>query len=122
MPPISAPIEVPAIATISKPCASISSITPMCASPLAPPAPSASAMVGLDGVAGRASSSCGAVAGMFRRHGRLAVVYAEVGRAVVGGLEKPYGKQDFRGRSEEHTSELQSLMRISYAVFGLKKK
>src|SRR3546814_3941744 len=25
-------------------------------------------------------------------------------------------------RSEEHTSELQSIMRISYAVFGLKKK
>src|SRR3546814_7488423 len=32
--------------------------------------------------------------------------------------------EDFRqrGRSEEHTSELQSLMRISYAVFCLKKK
>src|SRR3546814_2617565 len=29
---------------------------------------------------------------------------------------------DKRGRSEEHTSELQSLMRISYAVFCLKKK
>src|SRR3546814_2822557 len=28
----------------------------------------------------------------------------------------------WRGRSEEHTSELQSLMRISYAVFCLKKK
>src|SRR3546814_6537452 len=28
----------------------------------------------------------------------------------------------FRKRSEEHTSELQSLMRISYAVFCLKKK
>src|SRR3546814_7030670 len=28
----------------------------------------------------------------------------------------------FEGRSEEHTSELQSLMRISYAVFCLKKK
>src|SRR3546814_10339272 len=28
----------------------------------------------------------------------------------------------FRYRSEEHTSELQSLMRISYAVFCLKKK
>src|SRR3546814_6936490 len=28
----------------------------------------------------------------------------------------------FKGRSEEHTSELQSLMRISYAVFCLKKK
>src|SRR3546814_2041622 len=30
--------------------------------------------------------------------------------------------QTVRGRSEEHTSELQSLMRISYAVFCLKKK
>src|SRR3546814_5492336 len=29
---------------------------------------------------------------------------------------------DAHGRSEEHTSELQSLMRISYAVFCLKKK
>src|SRR3546814_6080740 len=29
---------------------------------------------------------------------------------------------DGRPRSEEHTSELQSLMRISYAVFCLKKK
>src|SRR3546814_10322030 len=29
---------------------------------------------------------------------------------------------DARQRSEEHTSELQSLMRISYAVFCLKKK
>src|SRR3546814_779847 len=28
----------------------------------------------------------------------------------------------YQGRSEEHTSELQSLMRISYAVFCLKKK
>src|SRR3546814_3631102 len=30
--------------------------------------------------------------------------------------------RDDRRRSEEHTSELQSLMRISYAVFCLKKK
>src|SRR3546814_9251153 len=29
---------------------------------------------------------------------------------------------DVAGRSEEHTSELQSLMRISYAVFSLKQK
>src|SRR3546814_1687846 len=29
---------------------------------------------------------------------------------------------EISGRSEEHTSELQSLMRISYAVFCLKKK
>src|SRR3546814_6562943 len=33
----------------------------------------------------------------------------------IGGGLRPY-------RSEEHTSELQSLMRISYAVFCLKKK
>src|SRR3546814_8495183 len=31
-------------------------------------------------------------------------------------------RPDALGRSEEHTSELQSLMRISYAVFCLKKK
>src|SRR3546814_4966590 len=30
--------------------------------------------------------------------------------------------REITGRSEEHTSELQSLMRISYAVFCLKKK
>src|SRR3546814_3671342 len=32
------------------------------------------------------------------------------------------GEINVLGRSEEHTSELQSLMRISYAVFCLKKK
>src|SRR3546814_3278508 len=35
-------------------------------------------------------------------------------------LDKTY-KHDIEVRSEEHTSELQSLMRISYAVFCLKK-
>src|SRR3546814_1015344 len=33
----------------------------------------------------------------------------------------PPGSRRARARSEEHTSELQSLMRISYAVFCLKK-
>src|SRR3546814_3252708 len=33
-----------------------------------------------------------------------------------------FGRVVDRVRSEEHTSELQSLMRISYAVYGLKKK
>src|SRR3546814_9333179 len=37
-------------------------------------------------------------------------------------LETIAEKSDFVPRSEEHTSELQSLMRISYAVFCLKKK
>src|SRR3546814_10185974 len=43
------------------------------------------------------------------------------------GLIGLYGDTSYqgahgKGRSEEHTSELQSLMRISYAVFCLKKK
>src|SRR3546814_9206913 len=41
-------------------------------------------------------------------------------RAAVSRLQTP-GEGRLR-RSEEHTSELQSLMRISYAVFCLKKK
>src|SRR3546814_9658378 len=41
----------------------------------------------------------------------------------VETLSKPGWYNDGGGlRSEEHTSELQSLMRISYAVFCLKKK
>src|SRR3546814_1394455 len=39
----------------------------------------------------------------------------------LGGLSTGE-KVRIDGRSEEHTSELQSLMRISYAVFCLKKK
>src|SRR3546814_7617994 len=42
---------------------------------------------------------------------------------VHGNGLPPFGKLAFcQFRSEEHTSELQSLMRISYAVFCLKKK
>src|SRR3546814_10558200 len=47
----------------------------------------------------------------------IARVDREIGE---GGLELNRVRQD--GRSEEHTSELQSLMRISYAVFCLQKK
>src|SRR3546814_9918266 len=45
--------------------------------------------------------------------------------AVAGGQQRRpvrAGRAPRPGRSEEHTSELQSLMRISYAVFCLKKK
>src|SRR3546814_5511890 len=44
---------------------------------------------------------------------------------VFGGtlrFSQPDSKMIFPARSEEHTSELQSLMRTSYAVFCLKKK
>src|SRR3546814_9813524 len=50
-----------------------------------------------------------------RRHGAKLLVMAQ----RVGGDEDRFL---LGGRSEEHTSELQSLMRISYAVFCLKKK
>src|SRR3546814_5485069 len=43
-------------------------------------------------------------------------------RQGVDGAEDDAEGQEHRERSEEHTSELQSLMRISYAVFCLKKK
>src|SRR3546814_15602477 len=48
---------------------------------------------------------------LLRRLARCLDDRGKIERAVAGG-----------GRSEEHTSELQSLMRISYAVFCLKKK
>src|SRR3546814_2604440 len=41
---------------------------------------------------------------------------------TVPAVKHWHGKVFDRPRSEEHTSELQSLMRISYAVFCLKKK
>src|SRR3546814_1419312 len=49
-------------------------------------------------------------------------------RRIFDGVEQPDGlfaandTTAIAARSEEHTSELQSLMRISYAVFCLKKK
>src|SRR3546814_1276436 len=81
------------------------------------------------------------VKGMFRLPGKSGGVQGfdfEGGGAGAAGLDGEFDRQDFRvlghapegavvvdehgdGRSEEHTSELQSLMRISYAVFCLKK-
>src|SRR3546814_1736997 len=40
----------------------------------------------------------------------------------LGGIGLEHHRSSENSRSEEHTSELQSLMRISYAVFCLKKK
>src|SRR3546814_4583156 len=41
---------------------------------------------------------------------------------IVREIRHPSALRQLAERSEEHTSELQSLMRISYAVFCLKKK
>src|SRR3546814_2868174 len=46
----------------------------------------------------------------------------EIHRALDEFFTPRFVRFDDAGRSEEHTSELQSLMRISYAVFCLKKK
>src|SRR3546814_3906027 len=43
-------------------------------------------------------------------------------RGKAGAEAAPHAHQRHARRSEEHTSELQSLMRIPYAVFCLKKK
>src|SRR3546814_2086230 len=54
-----------------------------------------------------------------------AVAAAAAARSIARFIADHADAQEddlFPGRSEEHTSELQSLMRISYAVFCLKKK
>src|SRR3546814_2306499 len=81
-------------------------------------------LLGKRGAAGAAGTSLSRA--IWNRNGRRAIP------ADLRGLARPsHGAEHrFRGRrshrngarSEEHTSELQSLMRISYAVFCLKKK
>src|SRR3546814_8770248 len=63
------------------------------------------------------------------RNGTPAARHANCGTGCRAGPDGALGPQEPHGedrilsaRSEEHTSELQSLMRISYAVFCLKKK
>src|SRR3546814_3525102 len=74
----------------------------------------------------------GIVAGRLKeKTGRPAIVIALDENGVGKGSGRSIAGVDLgaavlaakdTGRSEEHTSELQSLMRISYAVFCLKKK
>src|SRR3546814_9680267 len=53
--------------------------------------------------------------------GEHSVIFAAEGEQIVL-THRATSREVFARRSEEHTSELQSLMRISYAVFCLKKK
>src|SRR3546814_1162755 len=64
------------------------------------------------GLAAISRCRCGAHSLDYRRQHHL---------ARRGDANRGAGDEEAR-RSEEHTSELQSLMRISYAVFCLKKK
>src|SRR3546814_4245058 len=58
------------------------------------------------------------------RHAHLVLGHrlSAAGRGGGAELHRAAFRHRRRGGSEEHTSELQSLMRISYAVFCLKKK
>src|SRR3546814_3315938 len=64
--------------------------------------------------------------GSFQEIGKLTGQGRYDGARLVSVTPAPYvmglAQIDGRPRSEEHTSELQSLMRISYAVFCLTKK
>src|SRR3546814_7766311 len=65
-----------------------------------------------------------------RRENAIECVRRVPSDMLDGDIERCRGRRrtpvhagdELAGRSEEHTSELQSLMRISYAVFCLKKK
>src|SRR3546814_20565592 len=59
---------------------------------------------------------------LFRSEGKVHRLTAAPGARRHGGCSERAVGGPPPARSEEHTSELQSLMRISYAVFCLKKK
>src|SRR3546814_2335024 len=77
-----------------------------------------------------ANSLHGGTKGFDKHLWTIASVESGPTASVTLTLTSPAGDQGYPGtldvtvtyRSEEHTSELQSLMRISYAVFCLKKK
>src|SRR3546814_6612512 len=52
----------------------------------------------------------------------IVVVFVDASLALIDLKQRQRQMKNAGVRSEEHTSELQSLMRISYAVFCLKKK
>src|SRR3546814_1215007 len=78
---------------------------------------------------GHGAKGCADLAELVSTLSRPRVLWLMVPAAVVDGvlesllplLDKDDIVIDGGNRSEEHTSELQSLMRISYAVFCLKK-
>src|SRR3546814_10868727 len=72
-----------------------------------------------DAAAGQEPAHPGAAARAGRAQGNLSAALSPRDFSFLP-CHRPAGRR--RRRSEEHTSELQSLMRISYAVFCLKKQ
>src|SRR3546814_4301557 len=79
-------------------------------------------------ISSRKAEACETVAEEIRANGGEAIVQpcnvsvkAQL-QALADAAMKQWGRIDILVRSEEHTSELQSLMRISDAVFFLEKK
>src|SRR3546814_4582244 len=85
-----------------------------------PPASAAQTVTqGLVKLRGAAKEKRAALRSLIRSEGvKSALVFCNRKRDV----DVVFRSLERHGRSEEHTSELQSLMRISYAVFCLKKK
>src|SRR3546814_3576661 len=73
-----------------------------------------------EGVLGHGDERLGKVRALQPIADELGTSLAQL--AIAWCLLNPHVSTVMLGRSEEHTSELQSLMRISYAVFCLKKK
>src|SRR3546814_1355367 len=62
------------------------------------------------------------LAQVCRQEGVSLIPYSPLAGGVLSGKYQGGATPEGARRSEEHTSELQSLMRISYAVFCLKQK
>src|SRR3546814_2363829 len=82
-----------------------------------PPSRTALALVSTNASNPPGSGAAQAIARTSNNGNRIAISPIAATAAAVTALPG-----SGRRRSEEHTSELQSLMRISYAVFCLKKK
>src|SRR3546814_3084987 len=81
------------------------------------PPPSLPVLVGVRGQSSGKQVGDGEAGGLDDRRGVAAGEAMQQDAAVLAR-----GNRQLAPRSEEHTSELQSLMRISYAVFCLQKK
>src|SRR3546814_7799820 len=92
--------------------------TPLCRSDEAPPPPSP----GFGDSLGAMTIAGGIMGALFHREKTGTATTVDVSLLSTGlwAMGQAIALSDLR--SEEHTSELQSLMRISYAVFCLKKK